>query len=134
MRLQAETAAEYVKVREQFARGQDKRARATLTEARDNAFTPDWTTYEPPKPSFTGTRTFEAYDLAELARHIDWSPFFASWELIGRYPQILEDDVVGEAARDLYRDAQVMLQQIIGPEVVRGQGRGRLLAGQFRRR
>jgi len=113
-RLQAETAAEYVKVREQFARGQDKRARASLAEARDNAFTPDWTTYTPPKPSFIGTRTFEAYDLAELARHIDWSPFFASWELIGRYPQILEDDVVGEAARDLYRDAQVMLQQIIG--------------------
>jgi 5-methyltetrahydrofolate--homocysteine methyltransferase len=113
-RLMAETKADYVKVREAFARGQDKRARSTLDEARDNAFTPDWTTYQPPAPSFIGTRTFEAYDLADLARHIDWSPFFASWELIGRYPQILEDDVVGEAARDLYRDAQVMLQQIIG--------------------
>src|SRR6185295_8098370 len=110
-RLQAETAAEYVKVREQFARGQTNRARATLQEARDNAFTPDWTTYEPPKPSFIGTRMFQAYDLAELARHIDWSPFFASWELIGRFPQILEDDVVGEAARDLYADAQVMLEK-----------------------
>jgi 5-methyltetrahydrofolate--homocysteine methyltransferase len=112
-RIQAETAAEYVKVREQFARGQDKRARATIQEARDNAFTPDWTTYAPPKPRFVGTRIFTAYDLADLARHIDWSPFFASWELIGRYPQILDDDVVGEAARDLYRDAQAMLQQII---------------------
>ena len=121
-RLNAETAADYVRVREAFARGQDKRARATLAEARDNAFTPDWTTYEPPKPSFIGTRTFHAYDLADLARHIDWSPFFASWELIGRYPQILEDDVVGEAARDLYRDAQVMLQQIIGQQWFEARG------------
>jgi len=121
-RLMAETKADYVKVREAFARGQDKRARSTLAEARDNAFTPDWTVYEPPKPTFIGTRTFEAYDLADLARHIDWSPFFASWELIGRYPQILEDDVVGEAARDLYRDAQVMLQQIIGQKWFEAKG------------
>src|ERR1700710_1111432 len=121
-RLQAETKAEYVKVREAFARGQDKRARSTLDEARDNAFTPDWTVYAPPAPSFIGTRTFESYDLADLARHIDWSPFFASWELIGRYPQILEDDVVGEAARDLYRDAQVMLQQIIGQQWFEARG------------
>ncbi|HLZ76001.1 methionine synthase [Phenylobacterium sp.] len=115
-RLMAETAADYVKVRAAFARGQDKRARSTLDEARDNAFTPDWTTYEPPAPSFIGTRTFESYDLAELARHIDWSPFFASWELIGRYPQILEDDVVGEAAVSLFADAQAMLQRIIGEQ------------------
>ena len=115
-RLQAETAAEYVRVREAFARGQDKRARATLAEARDNAFTSDWTVYEPPKPSFIGTRTFAAYDLADLARHIDWSPFFASWELIGRYPQILEDDVVGEAAVSLFADAQAMMQRIIGEQ------------------
>ena len=121
-RRQAETKAEYVKVREAFARGQDKRARSTLTEARDNAFTPDWTTYDPPKPSFTGTRAFEAYDLADLARHIDWSPFFASWELIGRYPQILEDDVVGEAAKDLFKDAQVMLQRIIGEQWFEARG------------
>jgi 5-methyltetrahydrofolate--homocysteine methyltransferase len=113
VRLQAETAAEYVRVREQFARGQDKRARATLAEARDNAFTPDWTVYEPPKPSFIGTRTFTSYDLADLAKHIDWSPFFASWELIGRYPQILEDDVVGEAATNLFADGQAMLKKII---------------------
>ena len=113
VRLQAETAADYVKVREQFARGQDKRARSSLRQARDNAFTPDWTVYEPPKPRFIGTRTFEAYDLADLAAHIDWSPFFASWELIGRYPQILQDDVVGEAATNLFADGQAMLQRII---------------------
>ena len=112
-RIQAETAAEYVRVREQYARGQDKRVRATLQQARDNAFTPDWAAYDPPRPSFIGTRTFTAYDLADLARHIDWSPFFASWELVGRYPQILEDEVVGEAATSLFADAQVMLRRII---------------------
>jgi 5-methyltetrahydrofolate--homocysteine methyltransferase len=112
-RLQAETRADYVKVREQFARGNTNRARASLAEARANGFTPDWTTYEPPAPSFTGTRTFTAYDLGDLATYIDWSPFFASWELIGHYPQILDDDVVGEAARDLFKDAQVMLKKII---------------------
>ena len=121
-RLQAETAADYVKVREAFARGQDKRARSSLAEARDNAFTPDWTTYDPPKPSFIGKKTFTAWDLADLARHIDWSPFFASWELIGRYPQILEDDVVGEAARDLWRDAQAMLARIVQEGLVEARG------------
>ncbi len=112
-RLQAETREDYKKVREQFARGQSNRARASLGEARANGFKPDWASYDPPKPSFLGTRAFTAWDLADLAKHIDWSPFFASWELIGRFPQILEDDVVGEAARDLYKDAQAMLTQII---------------------
>jgi 5-methyltetrahydrofolate--homocysteine methyltransferase len=112
-RFVAATRADYDKVREQFARGQSNRARATLAEARDNAFTPDWTAYDPPRPSFLGARTFAPYDLPELVRHIDWSPFFASWELVGRFPQILEDDVVGEAARDLYADAQAMLARIV---------------------
>jgi 5-methyltetrahydrofolate--homocysteine methyltransferase len=113
-RFLAETSADYDKVRAQFARGQGNRARAAIAEARDNAFTPDWTTYDPPKPTFTGTRVFAPYDLADLERHIDWSPFFASWELVGRYPQILEDDVVGQAARDLDADARAMLERIIG--------------------
>jgi 5-methyltetrahydrofolate--homocysteine methyltransferase len=121
-RFVAETAAEYARVREQFARGQGNRARATLAEARDNAFTPDWTAYDPPRPSFLGTRAFAPYDLAELARHIDWTPFFASWELVGRFPQILEDDVVGEAARDLYKDAQAMLARIIQEGLLEARG------------
>jgi 5-methyltetrahydrofolate--homocysteine methyltransferase len=112
-RLMAETKAEYVKVREAFARGQDRRARATLAEARKNAFAPDWAAYQPPKPTFVGTRTYHAYDLAELGRHIDWSPFFASWELVGRYPLILEDEAQGAAARQLFEDAQAMLKKII---------------------
>ncbi|MDG2529643.1 methionine synthase [Caulobacter endophyticus] len=108
----ADTRAEYVKVREQYARGQTVKARTAIGEARKRKFTIDWKGYTPPKPQFTGTRVFEP-SLAELEPFIDWSPFFASWELIGRYPQILEDDVVGEAARDLYRDARAMLAKVI---------------------
>lgn len=118
----AATAADYQKVREQFARGQGARARATLAEARDNAFTPDWTAYDPPKPTFLGTRAFAPYDLPELRRHIDWTPFFASWELIGRYPAILEDDVVGKAATDLFKDAQAMLDRILQEGLLEARG------------
>ena len=121
-RIQAETRADYIKVREQFARGQTNRARATLAQARANGFKPDWTSYDPPKPSFIGTRAFNAYDLADLERHIDWSPFFAAWELIGRFPQILTDDVVGEAASDLYKDARVMLDKIIAEKWFEARG------------
>ena len=67
--------------------------------------------YEPPKPSFLGTKVFENYDLAELARYIDWTPFFQTWELKGRYPAILEDEKQGAAARQLCDDAQAMLKQ-----------------------
>ncbi|MDB5444665.1 MAG: 5-methyltetrahydrofolate--homocysteine methyltransferase, partial [Phenylobacterium sp.] len=121
-RFEAEVAADYVKVREQFARGQNARARRSLAEARAKAFAVDWAAYDPPKPSFLGTRTFAAYDLNELARHIDWTPFFASWELVGRYPAILEDDVVGEAASDLFRDAQAMLARMIQEGLVEARG------------
>ncbi len=118
----AATEADYQKVREQFARGQGARARATLAEARDKAFTPDWTAYDPPKPTFLGTRAFAPYDLPELRRHIDWTPFFASWELIGRYPAILEDDVVGKAATDLFKDAQAMLDRILQEGLLEARG------------
>jgi 5-methyltetrahydrofolate--homocysteine methyltransferase len=109
----AETRADYVRIREQFARGQDQKNRTPIQDARANRFAIDWSDYTPPKPSFIGTRTFRDFDLNELVRHIDWTPFFASWELAGPYPQILEDDVVGQAARDLFADAQKMLKQIV---------------------
>jgi 5-methyltetrahydrofolate--homocysteine methyltransferase len=76
----------------------------------------DWSGYTPPKPSFLGTRSFKAYDLADLARYIDWSPFFQAWELKGAYPRILEDDKYGEAARNLFDDAQALLKQLIAEE------------------
>ncbi|WP_374578496.1 methionine synthase [Phenylobacterium sp.] len=121
-RVTAETRAEYARVREQYARGQGNRARASLAEARENALRADFDAYAPPQPSFLGTRAFVDYDLGDLARHIDWSPFFASWELVGRFPQILEDDVVGEAARDLYRDATAMLETIIAEKWYKASG------------
>ena len=111
-RLEAETRAEYEKVREQFARGQDAKTRTPIAEARANRFRTAWD-QPSPRPGFFGTRTFSAYDLGDLARYIDWSPFFATWELIGRFPAILKDDVVGEAATALYADAQAMLKKII---------------------
>jgi len=109
----AATRADYIKIREQFARGRETRPRASLADARKNSFAIDWTGYQPPKPSFLGLKTFDDYDLAELAANIDWSPFFQSWDLVGRYPQILEDDVVGEAARALWADAKPLLDQIV---------------------
>jgi len=109
---EAETRAEYIRVREQFARGQEAKNRTPIAKARANAYPIDWAAQPPVKPSFLGVRAVEG-DLADLARHIDWTPFFASWELVGRYPAILEDDVVGEAATDLFRDAQAMLEKIV---------------------
>ena len=112
-KVEAETRAEYVRIREQFARGQEAKVRTPIAAARANRFRTDWQTYLPPKPSFIGARTFSPYDLGDLTRYIDWTPFFASWELIGRYPAILQDDVVGKAARDLFADAEVMLKKIV---------------------
>jgi 5-methyltetrahydrofolate--homocysteine methyltransferase len=111
-RLQAETRAEYVRIREQYARGLTAKARTGIAEARQKKFAIDWDGYVPPKPTFIGTRTFEP-TLAELVPFIDWSPFFASWELIGRFPQILEDDVVGQAATELYAEAREMLEKVV---------------------
>jgi 5-methyltetrahydrofolate--homocysteine methyltransferase len=112
-KVEAETRDEYVRIREQFARGQEAKVRTPLAAARANAFRTDWQTYLPPKPNLVGTRVFAPYDLGDLSRYIDWTPFFASWELVGRYPTILQDDVVGEAARELFADAEVMLKKIV---------------------
>ncbi|WP_342640579.1 methionine synthase [Rhodoligotrophos ferricapiens] len=105
--------AEYRKVADAHARSEAEKLRLPLARARENAYRIDWTNYTPPKPTFLGTREFETYDLAELARFIDWTPFFQTWELKGRYPAILDDEKQGEAARQLFEDAQAMLQKII---------------------
>jgi len=110
---EALTREEYVRIREQYARGQEVKARASLPAARQNRFHPDPATPLPCAPSFLGVRAFDSWDLHDLADHIDWTPFFASWELIGRYPMILEDEVVGKAAKDLFADAKVMLKRIV---------------------
>jgi len=109
----AKTKADYVEVRERHAAQRGESRRVTLSEARANAFRTDWSTYTPPLPKALGIHVLKAYDLAELARYIDWTPFFQAWELHGRYPKILQDEVVGEEARKLFNDAQAMLRKLI---------------------
>ena len=122
LHARAAVREEYVKIREQFARGREQKARATLEQARANRFRPDVAGHTPTRPSFLGPRAFNDYDLATLAAAIDWTPFFASWELVGRYPAIFEDDVVGEAARNLYADAEPMLARIIQEGLLQASG------------
>jgi len=105
--------AEYRRVAEQHQKAEAAKSRVSLAAARANAHRIDWSGYEPPKPSFLGTKVFETWDLAELARYIDWTPFFQTWELKGRYPQILDDEAQGAAARQLFEDAQAMVAKII---------------------
>jgi len=107
-----ELARDYDKVREQHAskRGPDL---IPLARARTNLQRFDWPAYVPPKPAFTGIRQLKNYDLAEIAQYIDWSPFFQTWDLAGPYPKILEDALVGEAARNVFSDGQAMLKKLI---------------------
>lgn len=106
--------AEYEEVRAAHERGQSKKKRQAFADAQSNALKIDWSSYDLQQPNTPGITVYDDYDLAELAACIDWSPFFATWELRGTFPKILDDSVVGETARSLYKDAQVMLQQIIG--------------------
>ncbi len=109
----AEIRDEYARIRDQHEKGRERNPRIPLAEARAKALKTDWTRYDPPAPSFTGVRAFRNYDLKTLADFIDWTPFFASWELAGKYPRILDDAVVGEPARALFADAQNLLKEII---------------------
>ncbi|MGA8991572.1 MAG: methionine synthase [Rhodoplanes sp.] len=110
----AEVRSEYARLAAAHARGEAQKKRLTLADARANALKLDWSgAYLPPQPSFLGARAFKGYDLRELAPYIDWSPFFSTWELTGKYPAILDDDTVGPAARALFADAETMLETII---------------------
>jgi len=104
---------EYDTMRIERGKRTAKRKTFTLQQARDNAFKGDWTKYMPPKPDFLGIKVFDDYSLGELAAYIDWTPFFHAWELAGKYPKILNDEIVGEEAGRLFADAQAMLKQII---------------------
>jgi len=105
--------AEYVKIREAYLKGETKKVRLPLAAARDNRFKIDWSGYTPPRPRLMGTRAFKSYKLAELVPYIDWTPFFQTWELRGKYPRILEDNVVGGEAKKLLADAQAMLKRLV---------------------
>jgi len=104
---------EYAKVAQAHERGEAAKKRLPLESARANALKLDWQNYTPPAPSFLGVKVFENWDLAEISRYFDWTPFFQSWEMRGRYPAILEDEKQGAAARQLFDDAKAMLAQII---------------------
>ncbi|WP_410218952.1 methionine synthase [Paracoccus sp. (in: a-proteobacteria)] len=107
---------EYTEVAERHERSEAAKSRLPLTAARANALKIDWSSYAPVVPAFTGTRIIDDWDLAQIARYIDWTPFFQTWEMKGVYPRILDDEKQGEAARQLFADAQEMLARIIEGE------------------
>ncbi|MCP3714525.1 methionine synthase [Paraburkholderia sp. CNPSo 3281] len=107
-----ELKADYERIRDQHA---NKKATplVTLEEARANKTKIDWANFQPVKPKFIGRRVFKNFDLNELANYIDWGPFFQTWDLAGPYPQILNDEIVGESARRVFSDAKSMLARLI---------------------
>jgi 5-methyltetrahydrofolate--homocysteine methyltransferase len=109
----AQIKEDYARVADAHAKGRRTQVRASIADARANKFAIDWSDYQPPKPKLLGLKDFLDYDLSQIVPLIDWTPFFATWELKGRFPRILEDDKMGEAARQLYDDAQAMLAQIV---------------------
>ena len=115
-----ELAKEYDTVREQHARKKPRSKPVTLAQARENAFKPDFTTL-PVKPANLGVTPVTA-DLATLRNYIDWTPFFLTWSLAGKYPRILEDEVVGEQAQSLFNDANAMLDKIIEENSLQAKG------------
>jgi len=108
-----ELRGDYARIAAAHARAQEDKARLSLPAARANASRLDWSAYAPPRPSFLGTRVLGDYPIAELIDFIDWTPFFATWELSGKFPAILDDAKFGEAARALYDDARAMLEKIV---------------------
>ncbi len=119
-----EVAADYERIRTQHA-GKKGPTLIAIAAARANAFKTDWAHYVPPVPIAPGRREFRNADLAEIASYIDWGPFFQAWELSGPFPAILDDPVVGEAARGVYAEGREMLKRIV---------EGRWLTAQWRRR
>ncbi|MFK2873301.1 methionine synthase [Dyella lipolytica] len=105
--------AEYADIRERHKNRGAAKTLVPLEHARAQRFQCDWANYTPPQPNKPGLTVFDNYDLTELRRYIDWTPFFQAWELAGRYPAILKDDIVGKQATELFADAQAMLDKII---------------------
>ena len=114
-----EIKAEYAKLREEHARRQQEKTSLTISKARHNRALIDWKAFESTRPQFLGNRYFEDYDIAELAKYIDWTPFFQTWQLHGKYPAIFEDAVVGDEAKKLFDDARQLLQEIIDKKLLK---------------
>ena len=109
----AEVAAEYAAIREKHKRSQTPDQFLSIDEARANGFKTDWAAYTPPAPTFLGVKSLVKYPIEKLVDRIDWTPFFATWQLNGLFPEIFDDPQVGVEARRLYDEAQRMLQRII---------------------
>jgi 5-methyltetrahydrofolate--homocysteine methyltransferase len=105
--------AEYQKLKEDFSNKKSAKQYLTFGRAQQNKVKIDWSKFRPVAPRFTGTKVFDGYDLAEIVPYIDWGPFFIAWELHGKFPQILQDAVVGVEATRLYNDAQELLVQVV---------------------
>ena len=113
---------EYEEARVRRAAQKSTKQYIPLADARKNKLQIDWDNYTPPAPKFTGVKVFDNYDLEELSEYIDWTPFFQTWELAGRFPKILKDEVVGVEAQKLYNDARSMLRQIIDEKWLTARG------------
>jgi 5-methyltetrahydrofolate--homocysteine methyltransferase len=109
----AQVRADYERIREQHKNKKGPGPLLAIAEARRLGLKTDWASYAPPAPSKPGLTVLARYPLAELVDYIDWTPFFQTWELSGSYPKILEDPIVGEAARKLFGEAQEMLARIV---------------------
>lgn len=108
-----DTRQEYERIREQRAGRQSSKAFIDLAQARENKMVINWAQYTPPVPKKLGITVFDNYDLNELSDYIDWTPFFSSWQLAGKFPAILKDEIVGVEAQKLYNDARSLLRRII---------------------
>jgi 5-methyltetrahydrofolate--homocysteine methyltransferase len=104
---------EYAEIRKRHESSREIKNYLSIEEARNNRYAPDWDTISIASPQKPGVHVFEDYDLGEIREYIDWTPFFQTWELAGRYPAILQDEIVGKEARSLYADAQNMLNKIV---------------------
>ncbi|MDX5335143.1 MAG: methionine synthase [Marinobacter sp.] len=113
---------EYDEIRERRKNRGDRTKLVSMSEARARAPELDFETYQPPKPAFTGVRAFNDYDLNELVDYIDWTPFFISWDIAGKYPAIFDDPKRGEAARTLFDDAQKLLKKMIEDKRITARG------------
>jgi len=113
---------EYERIRVERLKHGKVHKTAEIKKARANKKAIDWSDYTPDKPTFLGLKTFNDYDLAKLVERIDWTPFFSAWELAGRYPRILKDEVVGVEATKLFADGQAMLKQLIDEKWLEARG------------
>ena len=113
---------EYDKLKEDFGNKQSVKNYLPFSVAQKNGAAIQWENFTPVTPTFTGTKTFDDYDLAEIERYIDWQPFFIAWEMHGKFPQILEDKVIGVEATKLYNDAQALLKKIISEKWLTAKG------------